>query len=95
MVTACGPVTKIPQKTRVVFMVRARFAGCVPRKSYLQCSVALPRKYPHPRFVKIESYSPTFHGHRFHVQTLEQLDDEVQEWLRESYTVGEQKHLHR
>ncbi|HEX9653386.1 MAG TPA: hypothetical protein VGA99_06725, partial [bacterium] len=95
MVRACGPVTMIPQKTRVVFMVRVRFGGCVPRKSSLQCMVALPRIHEHPRFIKIESYSPTFHGHRFHVSTLDGLDDEVQGWLRESYTVGEQKHLQR
>jgi len=34
------------QKTRVVFMVRVRFAAAMARKSYLQCSLALPRLRP-------------------------------------------------
>ena len=95
MVRACDPVRVIPQKTRIVFQVRVRFAGCVPGKSYLQCSVALPRKHNHPRFVKIETYAPHFHGHRFHIKSLEELDGEVQNWFRESYAVGEQKYLEK
>jgi len=38
MVRECGPVTIIPQKTRVVFQVRVRFLGCTPRRSYLLCN---------------------------------------------------------
>ena len=36
MVKACGAVTIVPLKTRLVFMVRTRFAGVYPRKSYLR-----------------------------------------------------------
>jgi hypothetical protein len=36
MVEGCGPVTMIPQKTRLVFMVRMRFAGFTVRKSGLR-----------------------------------------------------------
>ena len=32
LVRRCGRVTMIPQKTRVVFMDRVRFAGACPRK---------------------------------------------------------------
>ena len=42
MVRACGPVRMIPQKTRVVFQVRVRFAGAYPRKSHFLASFALP-----------------------------------------------------
>ncbi|MGH9972245.1 MAG: hypothetical protein ACREBG_31245 [Pyrinomonadaceae bacterium] len=48
MVRACGPVRTIPQKTRVVFQVRVRFAGCYPRKSHLLCGFALPRRVTIP-----------------------------------------------
>lgn len=93
MVRSCGPVTMIPRKTRVVFLDRVRFAGAYPRKSYLLCGIALPRRVNHPRFIKIETYAPHFHGHLFRVQSAEDLDREVQAWLHESYKVGQQMHL--
>jgi hypothetical protein len=93
MVRSCGPVTLIPQKTRVVFMDRVRFAGAYPRKSYLLCSIALPERFENPRFVKIESYTPNWHGHYFRVESAMDLDSEIQSWLHESYKVGQQKHL--
>jgi hypothetical protein len=93
MVRACGPVKMIPQKTRVIFMTRVRFAGAVPRKSFLLCSFALPRRLNHPRFIKVESYSPLFHGHTIRLESEKDLDDELQKWLYEAYTVGNQEPL--
>lgn len=91
MVRACGPVRMIPQKSRVVFQVRVRFAGCQPRKSYLVCSVALPRRVENPRFTKITPYGRYFVGHQFHIHRETELDEEVQSWLHESYRVGAQE----
>jgi hypothetical protein len=95
MVRACGPVTMIPQKTRVVFMVRVRHAGAYPRKNHLLCSFALPRRCNDPRFVKIEEYAPHFIGHYLPVYSLDELDKQVQGWLRESYAVGTREVLLR
>lgn len=95
MAQACGPLRTIPQKTRVVFQARVRFAGCYPRKAYLICSVALPRRLESPRFVRIEEYTAHFVGHYFHISSETELDAEVQDWLRESYEVGLQQHLRR
>lgn len=91
MVRACGPVTIIPQKTRVVFQVRIRFAGCYPRKKRLLCSIALRERVAHPRFVRIEQFAPYFVGHYFNVESDKDLNREVQEWLRKSYLVGAQE----
>jgi Domain of unknown function (DUF5655) len=91
MVRACGPVRMIPQKSRVVFQVRVRFAGCQPRKSHLICSIALPQKVPNPRFIKITSYGARFIGHQFRIHHEGELDAEVQSWLQEAYRVGAQK----
>ena len=95
MISASGPVTMIPQKTRVVFQVRVRFGGCYPRKSHLLCSLALPRVDDDPRFFKVEKYAPHFIGHSFRVYSEADLDADVQRWMREAYEVGEQKHLER
>ena len=91
----CGPITVIPQKSRVVFQVRVRFAGAVPRKSYLQCSFGFDRRRDNPRFYKIEKYAPRWFGHYCRVRREEELDEEFMSWIREAYTVGEQKHLLR
>jgi len=92
LVRRCGPVRVIPQKTRAVFQVRVRFAGCYPRKSHLLCAVALRRRLDNnPRIVKIEKFTPQFIGNYFRVYSEEDLDAEVQSWLWESYHVGAQK----
>jgi hypothetical protein len=93
MVRACGPVRMIPQKTRVVFQVRVRFAGAYPRKSYFLAGFALPYRAEDPRFVKIENYAPHFQGHLFRVASEADLDSKVQRWLKESYRVGAQDFL--
>jgi hypothetical protein len=93
MVRACGPVRMIPQKTRVVFQVRVRFAGAYPRKSYFLCGIALPHRVDDPRFVRVENYAPHFQGHLFRVASEADLDDQVQRWLHESYKVGAQEFL--
>jgi hypothetical protein len=91
LVRQCGPVTVIPQKSRVVFQVRVRFAGAIPRRSYLQCSFGFHRRLDHPRFFKIEQYAPRWFGHHIRVRDAAQLDDELMAWIREAYAVGEQR----
>ena len=93
MVRACGPVRMIALKTGIRFQVRVRYAGAVPRKSHLLVGFALPRRLNHPRITKIEPYAPHFIGHRLRIDSEDQLDDELQRWLREAYAVGAQKHL--
>jgi uncharacterized protein DUF5655 len=93
LVRTCGPVRMIPQKTRVVFQARMRFAGATPRKSHLLCHFILSRKIDNPRFHKIETFNPRCHAHYLRVSEDAELDAEVARWLREAYEVGEQKHL--
>jgi hypothetical protein len=90
LVRALGPVRMIPQKSRVVFQVRVRFAGAVPRKSYLQCGFGFHRRREHPRFYKIEQYAPRWFHHYTRVEREEDFDDEFRDWIREAYAVGRQ-----
>lgn len=95
MVRATGPVIEIPQKTRVAFMVRVRFAGAYPRKNYLLCAFGLPRRSRNKRFFKVEEYSPHFVGHYLRVYSQEELNDQVQRWLHEARSVGTREVLQR
>ncbi len=93
LVRSCGPVTAIPQKSRIVFQVRVRFLGVVPRKSYLQCGFGFARRNENARFYKIEQYAPRWISHYCRIESEEQLDDEFMSWIREAYDVGRQQHL--
>ncbi len=93
MVRECGPVHMIPQKTRVVFQVRVRFAGAAPRKTHFLANFALPYQANDSRFVRIEKYAPHFQAHTFRVSSESDLDQQLQRWLKESYQVGAQAFL--
>jgi hypothetical protein len=88
LVRACGKVTIYPQKTRIVCMVRMRFAGAITQKSALQCGLILRRKVAHPHLVRIETYGPRSFGHKFKFTEPAQLDREFAELLREAYRIG-------
>jgi hypothetical protein len=94
LVRSCGPVHLAPARTRVGFQVRMIFAS-VNRLAAgrLNAHVVLARRLENARFHKIESISRRNHVHHFRISSLEQLDAEVVDWLREAYQVGEQKHL--
>jgi hypothetical protein len=93
MVRECGAATMIPQKTRVVFMVRVRFAGAYPRKTYLLVGFALARRLKSRRIKKIEEYAPHFIGHLLEIHTEADLDAQLKSWIQESFAVGQQRHL--
>jgi hypothetical protein len=90
LVKRCGPVRIIPQKTRVAFQVRMRFVACYPRKSYLICTLVLPRLLESPRITKIQRFSPNCVLHFLPLRSQGELDRQLQTWLHESYRVGAQ-----
>jgi hypothetical protein len=93
LVQACGPVSIIPQKTRVTFQVRMRFVSLYPRKASLVGGFVFAARHEHPRFYEIQTFSPRNHLHNFRLQSEEELDAEFELWIREAYAVGEQRHL--
>jgi hypothetical protein len=88
-----GPVQILPEKSRIAFQVRMSFAQLTPRRQWVDGHVVLARRLEHPRFRQVQTFSPRNHLHTFRLMTVEDVDDVVQEWLREAYAVGEQKHL--
>ncbi len=93
MVQACGPVTIIPQKTRITFQARMRFVSLYPHKAHLLGGFVFARRLEHPRFHKIETFSPRSHLHHFRLDSEDDLDSDFEAWIAEAYAVGEQKHL--
>lgn len=94
-VKACGPVTVLPEKTRIAFQVRMSFAQVSPRRAWLDGHLVLARRIEHPRFRKVETFSPRNHLHPFRLTSPAELDAEFRGWLREAYAVGAQEHLRR
>jgi hypothetical protein len=88
-----GPVTVLPERTRIAFQVRMSFAAFSLRRRWVDGHVVLARRLEHPRFRKVETFSPRNHLHQFRLERLEEVDEEVAAWLAEAYRVGEQRHL--
>jgi hypothetical protein len=93
VVRALGPVIILPEKTRIAFQVRMSFAQVTTRRRWLDGHVVLARRLEHPRFRKIETFSPRNHVHTFRLEHPSHVDATFVEWMREAYAVGEQRHL--
>jgi hypothetical protein len=84
-----GPVTVIPQKTRICFQVRVRFAGAVVRSTYLRCSFWLKRKVTHALIEKVEQYAARDFVYHFRLDNTAALKTPgLRALVREAYRVG-------
>lgn len=92
-VEACGPVTILPEKTRIAFQVRMSFAQVTPKRGWLDGHLVLARRLERPRFRKVETISPRNHVHHFRISDPRDIDAQLRAWVREAYDVGQQHHL--
>lgn len=93
IVEESGPVTVIPQKTRIALQVRMRFAALMPQKDALNGHLVLARRCASRRFEKIETYSPRNHVHVFRLRSEDDFDADFRRFISEAYKVGRQEHL--
>jgi hypothetical protein len=93
VVEESGPVTVIPQKTRIALQARMRFAALMPQKTALKGHLVLARRCPSSRFEKIETYSPHNHVHVFRILSEDAFDAPFCALISEAYKVGRQEHL--
>ena len=93
MIKQSGPVRILPEKTRIAFQVRMSFIAVQVRRDYLIGHFVFARRLDHPRFTRVETFSPRNHLHAFRLDSVADLNDEFETWVREAYAVGEQKHL--
>jgi hypothetical protein len=92
-VRAIGPVEVLPEKTRIALHVRMSFAAVMPRRRWLDGHLILARSIRHPRFRKVEVYSPRNVLHAFRLHSPHEVDAEFIAWLAEAYAVGQRQHL--
>ncbi len=93
VVAACGPYSIVANKTRLEFMVRVRFAGMdAVSERGMSFSFWLKERIDSPRFRKVVLYGRTDWVHHLRINSLDDLDDEVQGWLCRSYQVGCQRY---
>src|SRR5215471_19284591 len=93
-VEACGPVEVLSEKSRIAFQVRMSFMAVSVQKSGLRGHFVLASVHRHPRFLRVDTFSPRNHVHHFRIATPEEVDDTFTRWVAEAYHVGEQRHLH-
>ena len=94
LIRRCGPVKTAPAKTRVGFQVRMIFAAVNKlSEKGLDAHIVLARRLNSPRFRRIEMMTPKCYVHHFRIKSINELDKEVENWLREAYRVGTQAHL--
>ena len=88
-----GPVTVLPEKTRIALQVRMSFAALMPRRRWLNGHLVLARAVDSPRFSSVQTFSPRNILHTFRLSRPDEVDAEFTGWLTEAYRVGEQRHL--
>jgi hypothetical protein len=92
MLERFGPVTVLPEKTRIAFHVRMSFAQLTIRRQWALGHLVLARRVEDPLFTNVESFSPRNHAHHFRLDTSAQVEA-LEGYAREAYSVGRQEHL--
>jgi hypothetical protein len=88
-----GPVTVLPEKTRIALHVRMSFAAFQPRRHWLNGHLVLARQTSHPLIRRVQVFSPRNVVHEFRIDSPDDIDDAFLRLCREAYGVGEQRHL--
>jgi hypothetical protein len=81
----CGEFFAEATKTAVSFKNPGIFAAVAFRKKGLRVSIWFGRPVRHHRITNIYTISPSNHAHHLKVDSLEELDEQLKNWLCESY----------
>ena len=92
MLSEVGPVTILPEKTRIAFQARMSFAQLTVRRRWVLGHFVLARRLEDSLFTKVETISPRNHVHHFRLDSPEQVAA-LRDVAREAYAVGRQEHL--
>jgi hypothetical protein len=91
LVEAAGPSEMIVTKSRIAFRARRIFAGGFFRSRRLELFFDLPEPIPESerddRFRAVWEQGRRLWTHRLAITSVDELDDDVATWLKESWTV--------
>ena len=94
MLERFGPVTVLPEKTRIAFQTRMSFAQLTMRRHWVLGHLVLARRVEDPLFTRVETFSPRNHLHAFRLDDPAEVE-RLADYAREAYAVGRQEHLDR
>ena len=92
MLESFGPVTVVPEKTRIAFQVRMSFAQLTIRRDWVLGHLVLARRVEDPVFTRVETFSPRNHLHAFRLDDPAAVE-RLSAYAGEAYAVGRQDHL--
>ena len=92
MLAEIGPVTVLPEKSRIAFQVRMSFAQLTVRRRWVVGHFVLARRVDDPAFIRVETLSPRNHVHHFRLEQVGEIE-RLSDYAREAYAVGRQEHL--
>jgi hypothetical protein len=84
-----GPVTEDPKKTSIHLNRKSALAGVETRKDGLLLNIKSDHQIKSPRVEKAEQISAKRFHHKVHISSPEDLDMELQDWLREAHLLSE------
>jgi hypothetical protein len=92
MLEGFGPVTVLPEKTRIAFQTRMSFAQLTVRRHWVLGHFVLARRVETPLFTRVETISPRNHVHHFRLDDAADVE-RFRDLARQAYAVGLQEHL--
>ena len=92
MLEEIGPVTILPEKTRIAFQVRMSFAQLTVRRNWVLGHFVLDRRADDPLFTRIETISPRNPVHHFSLDDPREVEG-LRDYAAEAHAVGRQEHL--
>jgi hypothetical protein len=92
MLEEIGPVTVLPEKTRIAFQTRMSFAQLTVRRRWVLGHFVLAHRADDPLFTRVETFSPRNHLHAFRLDEPAGVE-RLRDFAVEAYAVGRQEHL--
>jgi hypothetical protein len=89
MAEAFGPVEQDAKKTSIHLNRQTAFAGVAVRKTHIVLTIKSDRRIKSPRVFKSEQTSARRFHHEIKLSAIEDLDAELQGWLKAAYDLSE------
>ncbi len=89
MAEAFGPVEQDPKKTSIHLNRQTAFAGVAVRKAHIVLTIKSDRPIKSSRVFKSEQTSAKRFHHEVKLRAIDDLDAELQGWLKAAYDLSE------